>query len=221
MSITSLLWMRDRHGIWRLLYPIAGGSELAVLRPQVEILGIPAVTISGQPIRTSSDETGTGELFTSNPNDTVNQKQDVTQGAGGAGVFSKAGFSVKARLVVPTRLELVYFRLRPSVDCQIEVARSTTAAAFAGKNLIDATASARSGVTDRGQESGTKRQVDSRFWVPFHAANTVFEWPLSSPSFRIAPASIPDGFDVLCIADVANTAIRVQWSAIWRQVPTP
>ncbi len=192
-----------------------------------------AVTISGQPIDTTgggggTDETGTGELFTSDPTDTVNQTQDVTQAAGGAGVFSAAGFKVAARLVVPTRLELVYFRLRPSVDCQIGIAFENFTAAFAGKNLIDASASARSGVVDSAGTGGTKlsaltgaADANARWWIPFHAANTIFEWPLTAPSFRLTPGAIPDGLRVRCVADVANTAIRVQWAVVWRQVPTP
>lgn len=240
--------IRDRDYIQKLINTIAavtgtapvdldeeqilGVLDLSHFLPATEMLAQP-VTISGQPIDIvggggGSDETGTGELFTTDPADTVNQTQDVNQIAGGAGVFSGAGFKVAARLVVPTRLELVYFTLRPSVDCQIGIAFEDSTAAFEGKNLIDATASARSGVVDKATTGGTKRAVasggpvaDVRFWVPFWPANTIFEWPLTAPSFRLTPTAVPHGLKVMCVADVANTAIRVQWGVVWRQVPTP
>lgn len=223
MSV-PLGWMRSRSGIWRPLYAIAGGSELAVLRPSVGILEQPIATTGGGG---GGAETGTGELFTTDPADTVNQTQDITQVAGGAGVFSAAGFKVGARVTVPTRLELVYFRLRPSVDCIIGIAFEGAIATFVGKNLIDASASARSGAVDVARTGGNiisaiaPTNANARWQIPFHAANTIFEWPLTAPSFRLTPGAIPDGLTCVCVASVANTAIRVQWAVIWRQVPTP
>lgn len=239
--------IRDRDYIQKLITTIAAATgaapvdldeeqifgvlDLSHFLPATEMVAQP-VTISGQPIDISgggggSDETGTGELFTTDPADTVNQTQDITQAAGGAGVFSAAGFKVSSRVTLPTRLELVYFRMRPSVDCFIGIALETAIATFVGKNLIDGTASARSGAVDLARTAGSiisaiaPTNANARWQIPFHAANTIFEWPLTAPSFRLTPAAIPNGLTCVCVAIAANTAIRVQWAAIWRQVPTP
>lgn len=199
--------------------------DLSNFLPVEEMLAKPVQIIGGGGGR---DETGTGELFTTDPADTVNQTQDVTQIAGGSGVFSAAGFKVAARGTLPTRIDIVDFFLRPSVDCQIGIAFENFTAAFAGKALVGGAASARSGAVDKGGTGGTKRatvaggaEANVRWWVPFHAANTVFRWQPPNPEFRLSPGAIPEGLRVACVADVTNTAIRVQWGVIWRQVPTP
>ncbi len=188
------------------------------------------VTLSGTQPVLSVVQPGSadGDLFTTDPADTVNQTQDITQVAGGAGVFSAAGFKVAARALLPTRLDLVYITLRPSVDCQIGVALEGFTAAFAGKNLVNADTSGRSGVVDAASTGGTKRaavsaaaEANVRYWVPFHAANTLFTWAPPQPEFRLSPGAIPNGLRVMCVSDVANLAIRVQWGVVWRQVPTP
>lgn len=222
MSIRApVIWMQTRSGLWRPLYAIAGGSELAVLRPS-------PVTIVGTVTMQDAGGSGSGDLFTTDPADTVNQIGDITQVAGGAGVWSAAGFKVGSRATLPTRLDLVQFRLRADVDASVGISLDSSTAVFAGKNLVDATTSARSGAVDAAGTGGVQRFVgivgpnsNLRYFVPFVAANTDFEWAPPDPEFRFTPGAIPQGLRVMMGAIAVNTAIRVRWTVIWRQVPTP
>lgn len=215
-------WRRSRAGLILPLYAIAGGSELAVLKPQVEVVG--------QPIRTIPDEAGSagGDLFTTDPADTVNQVMDSTQIAGGAGVFSAAGFKVGSRVTLPTRLDIVQFRMRADVDASFGVSLDSSTVVFVGKNLVNATTSDRSGAVDAAGTGGVQRFVgvdgpntNLRYYQPFIPANTDFVWAPPNPEFRFTPGAIPQGLRLMMGAIAANTAIRVRSSVVWRQTPTP
>lgn len=211
-----MAWTRwGGRGLWRPIYAIQGASELAVLRQPVT-----EVTIDPS----SLNETAEGNLFGPDTAD-ASQTQDVTTGAGGAGAFSFAGFAVTSRATLPTRLDLIYFMLRPTVDAQGSVSFQNAATGTAGKNLIDGSSSARSGATDSTSTGGTKRSASTggaeaniRWWHPFIPLNTTFEWLTTQPEFRITPTVLPQGLRCGCVADVVNTAIRVRWNCVWRQV---
>lgn len=216
-----MAWTRwGGRGLWRPIYAVQGASELAVVRPT-------DLSLINFPDASEEDATAEGNLFTADPNE-PSSTQTNTLAAGGAGIFSAAGFNVGSRATLPTRLDLVYFSLKHSVDAHIGVAFSTSASGSPGKNLVNASASARSGIVDATTSGnpflnvlGAGIPANVRFLFRDNPLANRFEWLTTQPEFRLSITAIPQGFRVMACSVVANTAITVQWGAVWRQIPTP